>query len=242
MRVHAVIPAAGSGTRMGPGQKKQFRAIAGEPVLARAVRTLCAGGLIDTLTLAVPADEMGQVAAEILPSAGELPAQTVLGGEDRQASVWNGIQGIEELETPREGDLVVVHDGVRPFLTRQVIADVIDAARKHGAASVGVPAKDTIKIVDAGHFVQQTPERASCWLTQTPQVFRYDVIRAAHERALAETPDLRGTDDAGLVERFGGKVVMTMGLYENIKITTPEDLAVAEVFAAHLEQTNGESK
>lgn len=231
MRVHAVIPAAGSGTRMGPGQKKQFRLIAGQPVLAYAVRALCESGLIDSLTLAVPEDEIAQVAEAILPLAGDLSAQVVVGGADRQASVWNGIQGVEDAA---EGDFILVHDGVRPFLTKALLAEVIGAAKEHGAASVGVPAKDTIKIVDEARVVQRTPPREHCWQTQTPQVFRYEIIHAAHERALAETPDARGTDDAGLVERFGGKVVMTMGIYENIKITTPEDLAVAEVFAAHL--------
>ena len=149
----------------------------------------------------------------------------VPGGRERQDSVRNGLEAVEE-----GIDLIAVHDGVRPFVSEKTICEAIKAAAEHGAASVGVPVKDTIKTAGTGgsaeRIVEKTLDRKSLWITQTPQVFRTEIIREAYRRAYDD--GYYGTDDAALVERIGLPVVMVPGTYENIKITTPEDLAYGE--------------
>lgn len=225
--LHAIIPAAGSGTRMGPGLKKQFREVGGEAVLTLTLRHLLRYGGFSSFTLVVPADEIGPVKEKILPLITSVETHIVEGGAERQDSVWNGVRFLAR--KAKDGDLVLIHDGVRPFVTEQVVADVVTAARESGAATCGVPSKDTVKLVDEDGVIARTLDRSKCYLTQTPQAFEIGLLKRAHEQALAADPPLRGTDDAGLVERLGHEVRMTEGLYENIKITTPEDLAIAEL-------------
>ncbi len=227
MAVHAIVPAAGSGTRMGGGVPKQFRELAGEPVLARTVRVLLSCGQIDTLTLVVPPADLEAVRSEILPQGQDVSAQAAAGGADRQESVWKGILALGNV-APDE--IVLVHDGVRPFLTPPVIEQVIQAARKTGAATCGVPSKDTIKLVGKSGLVESTLDRSRCYLVQTPQAFRYEILRRAHEEWMKSATEARATDDAMMVERLGLPVTMTEGLYENIKLTTPEDFLLADAF------------
>ena len=221
---------------MGPGAKKQFREVRGEPLLARTLRALLSTGKIDTLTLAVPAGEMALVESEILPRGEAIDAQAVVGGADRQESVARGLLALGGCAP---GDIVLVHDGVRPFVTAAVLDEVIEAAREVGAATCGVPAKDTIKLVapcaQGLSVIERTIERGRCYLTQTPQAFQYAILKEAHERWEREMPGERATDDAMMVERLGRPVAMTRGLYENLKITTPEDFLLAEAIAARWE-------
>jgi 2-C-methyl-D-erythritol 4-phosphate cytidylyltransferase len=152
----------------------------------------------------------------------------VCGGRERQNSVYNGI-----LEVSKDCDIVLVHDGARPFLNEENIIDSVDAAYEYGAASVAVPVKDTVKVSDAENFASETLDRSRLWSIQTPQAFRYDIIIQAHERAVKE--GFIGTDDAVLVERMGQKMKLVMGNYYNIKITTKEDLSMARAIIEELE-------
>jgi len=149
----------------------------------------------------------------------------VEGGQERQHSVYNGLKAVEMFG---DVDIVVIHDGVRPLVTGQMIRDSIYAAGMYGAAVVGVPVKDTVKKVDDQQFVVCTPERKELWLVQTPQAFRYQLIKEAYDRAIQD--EFLGTDDAMLVERLGHPVKMVRGDYCNIKITTREDLILAQEF------------
>ena len=146
------------------------------------------------------------------------------GGKERQHSVLNGLRA---LDGTGEDDVILIHDGVRPFISRHILEHAVATAREYDGALVAVPVKDTVKIVEAG-VVRDTPPRESIWLAQTPQAFRYGIIRGAHEMADAE--GFLGTDDASLVERMGREVHIVLGDYRNIKITTPEDLLLAEAF------------
>jgi 2-C-methyl-D-erythritol 4-phosphate cytidylyltransferase len=159
-------------------------------------------------------------------------AGIVPGGSERQDSVRAGIEALD-----RETELVVIHDAVRPFITVGLIENCIRAAAEEGAATVGVPAKDTVKEVAADGRVLRTCDRNLLWLTQTPQAFRRDIIENAHRAAVRD--GYRGTDDTSLVERLGVAVRMIRGDYGNIKITTPEDLLIAEALLAASRQAKG---
>jgi 2-C-methyl-D-erythritol 4-phosphate cytidylyltransferase len=148
----------------------------------------------------------------------------VPGGKERQNSVLNGLRAIDGTD---ENAVILIHDGVRPFITRHILEHAVAAAREFEGALVAVPAKDTIKVVHDG-IIRDTPPRETIWLAQTPQAFRYGIIRAAHE--IADAEGFLGTDDASLVERMGNEVHIVLGDYRNIKITTPEDLLLAEAF------------
>jgi 2-C-methyl-D-erythritol 4-phosphate cytidylyltransferase len=145
----------------------------------------------------------------------------VVGGKERQDSVMNGLQKLE-----KDASVVLVHDGVRPFVTYQMIKESIDLARKGECVAVGVPLKDTVKEVDDKHIIRHTLERSRLWAIQTPQTFPVKILKRAYEESYKHS--VYGTDDAMLVERAGGKVRVIMGSYSNIKITTPEDLILAE--------------
>lgn len=145
----------------------------------------------------------------------------IIGGAERQDSVYSGLQVVSP-----DTDIVVIHDGARPLVTKDIIANAVTEARVSKAAIVGIPAKDTIKTVSPENVVMETLERSSIWQAQTPQAFKYEVIKEAYERA--NKIGYKATDDSKLVERLGVSVKMVMGSYENIKITTREDIAMAE--------------
>jgi 2-C-methyl-D-erythritol 4-phosphate cytidylyltransferase len=147
----------------------------------------------------------------------------VAGGSERQYSVWNGLKRVADA-----ADVVLVHDAARPLVTAQTIEAVIKAAREQGAAIAAVPEKNTIKVVSDAGIVKSTPVRSTLWAVQTPQGFRKEILIEANEKA--ETDGFLGTDDASLVERLGRPVHVVMSDYSNIKVTTPEDLLVAEAF------------
>jgi len=228
MHVTAIVPAAGSGSRMAGPLPKQFLRVRGVPLLARTLLALRAAGSIDTLILVVPPDQADRCRDEVLLPFGLVVDGLVPGGEDRQASVFAGMQA-----APAETDLILVHDGARPFVTPEIIHQAIAAAAEVGAAVVALPVTDTIKRADGDLRVCGTPRREELWAAQTPQVFRAALFREAHARALAE--GFRTTDDSALVERLGCAIRLVPGSRENLKITTPADVLLAELLLARRE-------
>jgi 2-C-methyl-D-erythritol 4-phosphate cytidylyltransferase len=228
MHVTAVVPAAGGGARMAGAQPKQYLPLAGVPLLTRTFQALRASGRVDSLILVVPPGHEARCRAELLEPFGLTADAVVAGGADRQASVFAGLTRV-----PEGTDLVLVHDGARPFITAVVIGAAVAAAAEAGAAVVAVPVTDTIKVAGPDGWVVETPERGRLWAAQTPQVFRPALLRRAHGRALRD--GVRSTDDSALVERLGHPVRVVPGSPENLKITTMADLALAE----HLMQERG---
>lgn len=225
MKVIALIPAAGMGKRMGAGINKQYLLLAGMPIVARTISVFEQAPFVDAICIVTPSQEIPYCREEVVERFGFTKVrQIVPGGAERQHSVMNGLRALDDAG---DDDVILIHDGVRPFVPTGVLERAVETARLHDGALVAVPAKDTIKVVADG-IVRETPPRENIWLAQTPQAFRYSVIRAAHE--IAEAERYLGTDDASLVERLGKDVHVVMGDYRNIKITTPEDLLLAEAF------------
>ncbi|MFO7295383.1 MAG: 2-C-methyl-D-erythritol 4-phosphate cytidylyltransferase [Caldicoprobacter sp.] len=227
-RNYAIVVAAGQGKRMGTDVSKQYLLLDDKPVVVHALRAFDEQPAIEAIVLVVAPSDVKRVKDSIVSEYEfKKPVLVVEGGQERQQSVYNGLKALGELG---DVDIVVIHDGVRPFVTEQMIQDSILAADRYGAAVVGVPVKDTIKKVDDEQFVICTPQRSQLWLVQTPQAFKYRLIWEAHEKAVQD--GFCGTDDAVLVERLGHPVKMVMGSYCNIKITTREDLILAREFMA----------
>lgn len=225
MKTIALIPAAGMGKRMGAGINKQYLMLAGIPIVARTIGVFEESPLVDEIYVISPRAEIPFCREQVIAVHGFSKVKAIVeGGAERQHSVLNGLRSIVD---PADNDLVLIHDGVRPFVTKEMIAQSIAMAKAHEGALVAVPVKDTIKMAVDG-IIRETPPRETLWQAQTPQAFRYGIIRDAHEKAAAE--GFLGTDDASLVERLGGEVHVVMGDYRNIKITTPEDLVLAEAF------------
>jgi 2-C-methyl-D-erythritol 4-phosphate cytidylyltransferase len=222
MKTVAIVPAAGTGSRMNRGVSKQYLSLAGKPVLVRALEALEASPCVESLYVVVPPQDVTAVRDGMLPSWGlGKVAGIVPGGMERQDSVRAGLDAVG-----RDADIVIVHDGVRPLVSAELVERCVRAAAEDGAATLGVPAKDTVKEVAPDGRIVRTCDRSVLWLTQTPQAFRRDILERAHREAVRD--GFRGTDDTALVERLGVRVRMVPGDYRNIKITTPEDLAVAE--------------
>lgn len=235
MRVFVILPAAGIGTRMAPGQAppkspKQFLSLAGIPILIHSLRAFAAVPRISEIYVAVRKAEMDRVAALVEEQKVSAGVQVVEGGDTRQQSVGNALRHIEA----SDDDIVLVHDAVRPLIDPATIDRTIDAAIKHGAAIVGLPAVDTIKQVARtadGAIVTTTIPREYVVQAQTPQGFRWSTLK--HAFAEAEEDGFVGTDEASLVERSGAQVAVVMGTPANLKITQPADLELAEFYLAH---------
>ncbi len=222
----AVIVAGGSGKRMGTSVSKQFLELQGQPILAHTLRAFQNAEKITQIVLVVPQEQCDYVKQEIVKKyAFDKTAAVVSGGAERYDSVYRGI-----LACDPDTDIVYIHDGVRPFIDGKLIEEGYQACIQYGNAVCGVPSKDTVKVTDDDANVVATPDRAHVWSVQTPQIFRYREIKAAYEKLQGE--DKTGvTDDAMVMEKFGNCAVhMYTGSYRNIKITTPEDLEIAEVF------------
>jgi 2-C-methyl-D-erythritol 4-phosphate cytidylyltransferase len=218
----AVIPAAGAGVRMGGGRRKQFMDLAGRPLLAVTLRAFQECPAVDAVVLVVPEGEMAYCRGEVVERYGfHKVNQMVVGGARRQDSVRIGVAA-----TAGAYEIILIHDAVRPLIDAAHIEKVIEAAVVHGAVTTGLPAKETVKEVDGAGQVIRTYDRKAVWLVQTPQAFRYELIREAHARALSGAEE-GATDDALLVERLGVPVKMIKGLERNIKVTTPSDLELA---------------
>lgn len=215
--VVAVVPAGGVGRRMGGRRPKQYLTLAGAPIIVHTLRALARG--VDGIVVAVPADRIEATRRLVARHRVPRVLDVVAGGAERQESVCLGIAAL-----PAETEWVVVHDAVRPFVPVDLIARVLAAAREQGAATCGLAVRETVKRV-ADARVTGTVEREGLWLTQTPQAFRRALLWEAHDKARRD--GFLGTDDASLVERLGADVAMVAGFHKNLKITTPDDLAIA---------------
>jgi len=228
-KVVAIIPAGGSGRRMRSQSPKQYLLINGKPVLVHTLLKLQKISLIDDIRVVVPEEDILFVRENMKkPYQLNKISDVIAGGRERQDSVRNGLVGVGE-----DYDIVVIHDGVRPFVTEEVLSRVIDAALQSGAAIAGMPAKDSVKEVHSDGSISRTLNRETVWLAQTPQAFQRRIIQEAYHNAAYD--GYYGTDDASLVERLGIPVKMILGNYANIKITTPEDLVLAEALMERAE-------
>lgn len=211
---------------MGSATPKQFLTLGGVPLLVHTLRALESAEEIVEIILAVPEADREFCLREIVtPHRLTKVRRIVAGGAQRQDSVRHGLQAVSD-----GIEFVLVHDAVRPFVTREMIRLVIEAAAKHGAALVAIPMKDTVKQVGPDGLVESTVDRGRLWLAQTPQAFRRSLFEEAHRKA--ELEGLQGTDDTQLVERLGYPVAIVEGSGENIKITRPEDFAIGEAILA----------
>lgn len=222
--VTAIFPAAGKGTRMKAGMNKVLLELAGVPILVRSLRRFSECPEVDQLVVVVAEHEIEAVRDMLSRETKLKPWRVVAGGSERQYSVLNGIKAVDGTAD----DVILVHDAARPLVSNETIEATIEAARSCGGGIAAVPAKNTIKVCDAQGVVVSTPDRATLWEIQTPQGFRRDILLQANEKA--ETDGFLGTDDASLVERIGVRVHIVESDYRNIKITTPEDMIVAEAF------------
>ena len=219
LTVGLVVPAAGSGQRMG-GLAKPFLELSGEPVLMRALRPFLDHPAVQEVIVSLPPDQAESPPAWLIDADRRI--RVVAGGETRRDSVWAGLQVLSDAL-----DVAVVHDGARPLVSREVVGRCIAVAARGVCGVAGVRVVDTMKEVDGGGVVVATPDRSRLWHAQTPQAFPLGVIMDAYRRAFTE--GFPATDDAALVERVGGRVVMVESSADNFKITRPEDLEMAEL-------------
>lgn len=223
MKSTAIVLAAGQGKRMNSKVQKQFLLIKGKPVLYYSLSCFQNSREIEEIIVVTGKDSINFCKQEIIEAYGFSKVKVVIaGGRERYDSVYAGLCACED------SDYVFIHDGARPFLTEDMIRRGKEAVLASGACVIGMPSKDTIKIADENGMVASTPSRSLVWNIQTPQIFSYTAIREAYERARQQNmADI--TDDAMVMERFGNmKIKLVEGSYENIKITTPEDILVAE--------------
>ena len=218
--VSAIVLAGGRGKRMGCAKSKQYIELNGRPILYYTLKRFIDNKNIDKIILVVAEDELQYCKEEVLDKYNLAVDSIAFGGKERQDSVYNGLLKAEGSE------IVLIHDGARPFVSEKIIDDGIKYAKIHGAAAPGVMPKDTIKIKDAEGFSIETPDRSNLVAVQTPQVFSYNVILDCHKKV--KENNLVVTDDTMVVENFGNKVYLYEGEYTNIKITTPEDLILAQ--------------
>ena len=223
-RVGVVIVAAGSSQRMG-GMDKVFALLGGKPILARVVDAFQGCNPVDQIVVVLTGQNLERGKQLVAEQGWSKVTDVCAGGRRRQDSVAAGLRRLSNC------DWVVIHDGARPLVTVDLINRGLEAARETGAAVAAIPVTDTIKLVGDDRIVRQTPPRQNLWAVQTPQVFGIKIITEAYSRANGDV-----TDDASLVEQLGYRVKIYMGSYDNIKITTPDDLALAEVLWRKYEQ------
>ncbi len=222
MSCYAVIPAAGQGVRFGGDTRKQFLSLQDKPILLHTLEAFEASPLVNGVVLVAPESDQAFLKKLLVGTKVTKIGAIVPGGPTRQDSVKNGLSALPVC------DMVLVHDGVRPLVSVELLARTIKAAEACGAAVPGLPVRETTKQVDLQGMVVQTMDRAQLWSIQTPQAFRYEVLQRAF--AQAEKDKFYGTDEAMLVERLGFPVKVVMGEPWNLKITTAEDLMIAETF------------
>ncbi|MBQ8663870.1 MAG: 2-C-methyl-D-erythritol 4-phosphate cytidylyltransferase [Eubacterium sp.] len=229
MRHVAIVLAAGKGSRMKSDIPKQFLEIDGKPVLYYSLRVM-EDSFIDEVVLVTGTDQVAYCKTEIVERYGfSKVSKVVAGGAERYHSVYQGLLACED------ADYVYIHDGARPFISQQIMNNARANVEQYQACAAGMPVKDTIKIVDASGFAVETPQRSLVWQVQTPQVFSYKIVRQAYDKLLAMEEMPIVTDDTMVVETMTAiPVKLFDASYENIKITTPEDLGVAEVFVKNL--------
>jgi 2-C-methyl-D-erythritol 4-phosphate cytidylyltransferase len=223
----AIVVAGGSGERFGRPGGKQLALVGGVAVVGHAVAAVASAETVDLVVLVCHPDRVGEYSKAVDGLAGGVAPLVVAGGETRRLSVAAGLAAV-----PDDATVIVVHDGARPLVEPDVVDSAVRMLEDSGADGVvvGHPAYDTMKVVDERALVCETPDRSTLWVAQTPQVFTADALRRAHRRAAEDGFD--GTDDASLVERIGGRVLMHEGPRWNIKVTVPEDLRVVEALLA----------
>lgn len=240
-RCTAILLAAGTGRRMGSDVAKQYMLLNDKPVIWYGLQAFENSAIIDDVILVTGKDEIGYVQEEIVDRYGFFKVVSVVaGGAERYLSVANALAFMEQgtLPIPNTDGYVFIHDGARPLVTEQIIADTFEAAKEFGACCAAVPVKDTIKLADANGFVDKTPDRSRLYAVQTPQVFEVPLVLEAYRKLAAEDEALKQagvqiTDDAMVVETMlKHPVKLVEASYENIKITTPEDMEVAKRFLA----------
>ncbi len=228
MKNCVIIVAAGSGKRMRSAIAKQYIELKGRTILSYTIETFNNSENIDDIVLVTSSDAVDYVRREIIEKYGFDKVRTIVeGGAERQDSVYKGLKAVDS-----DTDVVLIHDGVRPFVADKYIAELESIAMEFGGCVLGAPVKDTIKVCDSEGYITDTPKRETLWLAQTPQCFKYDIIMKAYEKA--EKEGYRGTDDSMLAERLGIRIKMVKGDYDNIKITTPEDLYMGEVILENI--------
>ena len=214
-----VIVAAGTGSRMNMGINKQFIKLEGKEIIYYTIEKFYRNENIDDIVVVVKEEEAEFFRKEILDKYNFKNIKLAYGGKERQDSVYNGLKSLD-----KECNIVLIHDGARPFVSNKIINKSIEEAKENKAIVVGVPVKDTIKVIDNDKNIIDTPNRNVLWAVQTPQTFDYNLLIKSYEDAFKD--GFYGTDDAMLVERIGYKVKMVEGSYNNIKITTQEDLGL----------------
>ncbi len=219
MTYQVILPAAGQGKRMGAGKNKLLLELQGIPVFIHTLRVFEEDEACEGMILAIHPQDQTEFTSLLKKYDIKKVIDLVPGGDERQYSIFNA------LKTVKSDAIILVHDAARPFIRKEYIQRLVEKAEETGAAIIGVPAKDTMKLVQDGAVVK-TVERSSLWAVQTPQAFRVSLLRNAYEQA--ERDQYLGTDDASLVERINHSVAMVEGEYDNIKLTTPEDLFFAE--------------
>ena len=224
--VVAVIPAGGSGQRMGTATPKQFMPLGGIPLLVHSLQVFEHCASISQIILVVPKDDRERTLSDVVARHGiKKVSKVVAGGVTRQESVYHGLK-----ETDPEAEIVVIHDAARPFVTVDLIERSIGTARNLGGAIVAVRMKETVKQVGPNGQILRTVDRAQLWLAQTPQTFRRELLIEGYRKA--ESDGFQATDDAAILERLGHKVAVVPGRWDNMKITTPEDFQMAEAILA----------
>ena len=219
-KVSVIIVAGGSGKRMNSTVAKQYIQLNGREILSHTIDCFENCSHIDNIVLVVGAADIEYVQSEIVNKYNYKKISNVIsGGAERQHSVYNGLKAL-----PLDTDIVLVHDGVRPFVRNQDILNIISQTAVYGSCVLGVKVKDTIKVCDGNGYVINTPDRSFLWSAQTPQSFQYSILMDSYNQAFSDS--FLGTDDSMLVERAGHKIKMIEGSYDNIKITTPEDLYI----------------
>ncbi|MCC6154244.1 MAG: 2-C-methyl-D-erythritol 4-phosphate cytidylyltransferase [Candidatus Hydrogenedentes bacterium] len=219
-RLQLLIPAAGMGTRLGADRPKALIDLDGVPLLVRTLARFADLDLLDNCIITIAPQARSEFEGALRVHFPTAHVRLVDGGKERQDSVRNGLAALDSTT-----EIVVIHDAARPFVSPESIRASVDAAAQIGAATVAIPSIDTILVSDSEAFLTATPDRNTLWACQTPQTFRVEVLRHAHDIALRD--GFAGTDDASLVRRAGGKVKLVMGSPLNFKVTTPQDLALA---------------
>lgn len=220
--ISAIILAGGKGKRMGSAISKQFIDIKGKPIIYYTLKKFSENKKIDNIIVVLPEDEVKYFKENILKKYELRINKIVIGGKERQDSVYNALKSLKNSST----DIVLIHDGARPFISERIINEGIKFAEIYGAAAPGVMPKDTIKVKNEKNFSVDTPNRANLVSIQTPQVFKFDEILECHEKIRYNGKMV--TDDTMVVEKYGYSVYLYDGEYTNIKVTTPEDLILAE--------------
>lgn len=229
-KISAIVLAGGRGKRMNSSVQKQYLEIDGYPVLYYSLKEL-EQSEVDEIILVVGKEEIDYVKEKIAKKYDfKKITKIVAGGKERYESVYYGLQAIQN------DGYVFIHDGARPLLSQEIIKRGIEGVKKYEACIVGMPVKDTIKIVDEEQYVKETPSRESLWIIQTPQIFRISKIKEAYDK-MWEIGDHTVTDDAMVMEKYGDlKVKLIEGSYQNIKITTPEDFLITKILLQHMDE------